>query len=170
MSIVTEDERYTRSAAVETNVACCSGVTPRKTSGGFVWYPYSVSQIGFRPKARWTSRSSRSRSAIVMVWQLTHFGPQGVSNWGSPDTDGGRTRRASRGRLPCPGSTPPAPRRRRHPPAARRPAADLDVADRRVQLRVRGLSRVSTYVFAVVGRRNVGRFGSFQIVQYLIHG
>ena len=51
-AMVTEDERYTRSAAVETNVACCSGVTPRKTSGGFVWYPYSVSQIDLRPKAR----------------------------------------------------------------------------------------------------------------------
>ena len=53
-------------------------------SGGFVWYPYSVSQIGLRPNAARTSRSSRSRSAIVIVWQFTHFGPHGVSVCGLP--------------------------------------------------------------------------------------
>ena len=63
--------------------ACFAGETPRNVSGGFVWYPYSVSQMRLRPKLTRTSRRSRSRSAIVIDEQLLHFGPHGVSAFGT---------------------------------------------------------------------------------------
>src|SRR5918994_1394511 len=79
MSMSTSGARYARSAAALAYRAWRSNVTPIQRSGGFVWYPYSVSQIRFRGKFVRTSLISRSRSAIVIVLHQGHPPDQGVS-------------------------------------------------------------------------------------------
>src|SRR3954454_13233648 len=49
-------------------------------SGGFVWYPYSVSQSGFGPSVRVTSDRMSARRAIVNVEHSAHGEYVGVSN------------------------------------------------------------------------------------------
>ena len=68
---------YTFQAASPMNRAWSSGVTP-KTSGGFVWYAYSVSQMRADGNACPTSLSRRSSVAMVIVLQ-EHPPASGVS-------------------------------------------------------------------------------------------
>src|SRR5581483_7913564 len=60
--------------------ACFAGETPSSRSGGFVWYPYSVSQMRVRlPNAFPTSAISVGSVAIVSVEQCVHPPEIGVS-------------------------------------------------------------------------------------------
>src|SRR5215208_2137389 len=49
--------------------ACVAHETPNERSGGFVWYPYSVIQIGLLPQRRFSSfwRSPRFASVTAFV-------------------------------------------------------------------------------------------------------
>ena len=75
----TRGARYTRREAWACSRAWLARETPSVRSGGFVWYPYSVSQMRFAPKLRDTSRSSRSSVAIVIVSQCPQPPVNGVA-------------------------------------------------------------------------------------------
>ena len=69
---------YARCCASATKRACVPHPTPSTRSGGFVWYPSSVSQMRTRdPNARRVSVRSRSSDAIEIVEQ-----------WSQPPADG----------------------------------------------------------------------------------
>ena len=59
--------------------ACRLRGTPRNVSGGFVWYPYSVSQIGLGPNSRLTRMRSFRIVAIVIHGQPLQPPLDGVS-------------------------------------------------------------------------------------------
>ncbi len=169
MSTVAPGCCHTRRAAWPTYAACAAHDTPSSRSGGFVWYPYSVSQSGFGPNSSVTSARIAESFAIVSELHDAHGVRDGVSPGSTAyGLCAYASSRAWAARIPCMNASGAIPlggwRGEVTPPATRlAPLAACRDA-------YAGLRSLCTYTDGDTGTEKSRPFGSFQTVHMCTHG